>query len=161
MKEALVKLDNEVIKMAGAQKSKSNANVPSILTLFNEEEAGESGYLGRSKMERAVHVILLGFPLKPESAKIRIAKRVVADSRVEVGIYVSEEGTEEYCLVFKTERWANPPMLREREMCGVNPWTAQTVRNLWEGALDPFPAIDAWQKITRILGRARYGYIVR
>ena len=157
--QAVVKLDNEVIEMAGAQESKKNANRPGILTLFEEEEIGEPGHLGHYRRQKVVHVILLGFLPEPEGAKVKIAKRVTARSRVKVGSYTDEKGLMQCCLVFKAGRAGNPPS--PREICGVNQWTEQTVRNMWEGALDPFPAIDAWQKITRILGRARHGYIVR
>lgn len=157
MKKAVVKLDNEVIGMAGAKKSKKTANKPRVLTIFEEKEIGEPGQCRYHKRQFAVHVVPLGFP--PGGAEVQIARRVAAKSRVQVGTYINEEGAEECCLVLKADRAVNPPL--PRETYRVNTWTEQTVKNIWEGALDPFRAIDAWQKITRILGRVRHGYIVR
>jgi hypothetical protein len=155
----VVKLENEVIEMAGAQESKKNPNKPRILTLFKEEETGKTGHLDHHIRQKVVHVIPLGFSPEAED-KVKIAKRVAAESEVEIGTIQNEEGVEECCLVFKANRAGNSPSPL-RETCDENPWVAQTVRNLWEGALDPFPALEAWQKITRSLGRAQYGYIVR
>jgi hypothetical protein len=159
MKKAVVKLDKEVIEMAGAQESKKSANKPGILTLSKEEEIGRLGEMDHHRRQKIIHVIPLGFSADPKDTKVQIAKRVTAGSRVKVGTYINGDGAKECCLVFKAAREANLP--QPREMCGANPWTVQAVRNLWEGALDPFPVLDAWQKITRILGRAKYGYIVR